>query len=79
MKKPRARRKATDSQVSDHAVLRFLERVKGVDIEAIRNEILTPERKDLMRSGCTAIKCDGYMLMINNYTVITVINTKETA
>lgn len=29
--------------VSDHAVLRYLERAKGMDIEALRREILPPE------------------------------------
>lgn len=29
-------------KVSDHAIVRYLERVKGVDIDALRKEILPP-------------------------------------
>lgn len=30
--------------ITDHAVLRYLERVKGIDIQAIREEILVDDR-----------------------------------
>lgn len=36
--------------VTDHAVLRYLERERGIDIEAIRNEMATP----IVRAACAA-------------------------
>lgn len=70
-------RTISQAQVSDHAVLRYLERVRGINIQAIRNEILTPQRVELMALGCKTIKGNGYELVIKNYTVITVLNTKD--
>lgn len=35
--------------VTDHAVLRYLERVHGVDVESVRRAILTPENKALIK------------------------------
>ncbi|MCH8506466.1 MAG: hypothetical protein LAT50_19440 [Ectothiorhodospiraceae bacterium] len=37
------RRKGLEYLVSDHAVVRWLERVKGIDVAALREEILTHE------------------------------------
>lgn len=33
-----------DHQVTDHALVRYFERVLGLDVEAIRSGILTPEQ-----------------------------------
>ena len=42
--------------ISDHAVLRFLERVKGVDIEAIRAEMMSPAVDTAVAIGCDTVK-----------------------
>lgn len=76
-KDDKPKRTISEAQVSDHAVLRYLERVKGINIQAIRNEILTPNRVQLMAHGCKSIKGNVYELVIKNFTVITVLNTKE--
>lgn len=62
--------------VTDHALVRWLERVKGIDVDAIRAEILTPERKAMINAGAGEIKGDGFCLKIRNKAVITVY-TKE--
>lgn len=36
--------------VSDHAILRYIERVKGIDMDKIKSEILTPEFCDIYAS-----------------------------
>ena len=42
--------------ISDHAVLRYLERVKGVDIEAIRAEMMSPAVDTAAQIGCDTVK-----------------------
>lgn len=42
--------------ISDHAVLRYLERVKGVDVEAIRVEMMSPAVDTAVAIGCDTVK-----------------------
>lgn len=58
MKKPIA-------QVTDHAVLRYLERVKGVDIEQLRREI--GRKVDLHNDhpGACGVNADGFRYTIS--------------
>lgn len=63
--------------VSDHAVLRYLERVKGLDIKALRQEILTDELKSLhtrLGNGKYPIETgsDKGRAVINNNIIVTV-------
>lgn len=58
--------------VTDHSVLRWLERVQGVDIEAIRLhiwEICAPA----IKAGATCIRADGVKYEFQNGKVITVV------
>jgi hypothetical protein len=52
MKKPRVR-------VTDHAVVRFLERVGGVDVEALRQGIARAV-DEAARMGASAVTIDGF-------------------
>ncbi len=66
--------------VSDHAVLRWLERHLEFDIEAIRASILTPERQEAIRCGVARIHCpaEGVTLCIaDDGTVKTVLPIKD--
>lgn len=66
--------------VSDHAVLRWLERYLEIDIEAVRASILTPERVAAIRCGAVHIRCpaEGVILCISqDGTVKTVLPIKE--
>lgn len=59
--------------VSEHAMLRYIERVKGFDLTALHNEILTDERKALiaeMRS-CDFIVGD-YKIVVKRGVVVSV-------
>jgi hypothetical protein len=61
-------------QVSDHAIVRHIERVKNINIEDLKKEILTPEREEYMRMGATTINCDGVDFVIaQDGTVVTCI------
>jgi hypothetical protein len=67
-------------QISDHAVLRYLERVKGVDVEAARAEIaLSAGLIDAAsKIGCDTIKLgNGARLKLKGKTVATVLPKRE--
>lgn len=61
-------------QVSDHAVLRFLERVRGIDVEAVRAEMRCQAVKVADQFGCATVKrADGFRLILRNGSVVTVL------
>lgn len=69
-----ARREAADSMVptiSDHALLRYIERVCGVDIEAMKAELLTDTVVLAIKSGATAVKSPDGTMVIKGSTVVT--------
>lgn len=43
--------------VTDHALVRYMERVWGVDFEPIRAAILTEERRVAIQAGARRIHC----------------------
>lgn len=59
--------------VTDHAVLRYLERVQGWDIEAVRREIAAIAAP-AVRMGACGITRDGWSFRISDGTVITVLD-----
>lgn len=59
--------------ISDHAVLRYLERIKGIDIDAIRAEMATPGVEVAPRLGCvTVVMSNGARLKLTGDVVSTV-------
>jgi hypothetical protein len=60
------------SMVTDHAVLRYLERVKGFDIAAVRREMLTPGVVAALKAKATAVIIDGVRFQVTDGTIITV-------
>lgn len=66
--------------VSDHALLRWLERHLEVDLEAVRASILTPERVAAIRCGAVLIHCrvEGVTLVVaQDGTIKTCLPTKN--
>ena len=62
-----------DVVISEHAILRYLERVKGFNLEDIKNEMLDARtRESLKVLPVNKIKCDGYNLIIKNKVITTV-------
>lgn len=57
--------------ISDHCVIRYLERIKGMDIEAIRTELLTDELKRAIEVQVKTIVIDGVKFYISNKRVTT--------
>ena len=64
--------------VTDHAVLRWLERVHGVDVDRLRGRIasLTREAIDL---GATSIQIDGFLYTLDpaKRSVITIFTPEQ--
>lgn len=62
------------TEISDHAVLRYLERVKGIDIAAIRAEMDCPALAKADEFGCpVVIGKNGERMVIRGGIVVTVI------
>lgn len=65
-------------RVTDHAVLKYLERVEGVDVERARRSLVDEEtatRIKQLRSG--TFPRDGYRLKVRDGTVVTVLPPKK--
>lgn len=66
--------------VSDHAVIRYLERRHGFDFEDVRDEIVTPALIAAVNVGAAGIKVDGGTFKIRGRTVVTYVRgTKDHA
>jgi len=59
--------------VSDHAVLRYLERRYKTDVEAIRQEILTPCRVAAIKAGASQITVAGLTFKISDGVITTIL------
>lgn len=62
-------------QVSDHAVIRYLERVKGIDIDAVRKEIVNQQlvtNYTMLGDGELPLS-DSVRAVVKHGTVITII------
>ncbi|GGB14969.1 hypothetical protein GCM10011380_00470 [Sphingomonas metalli] len=60
--------------VTDHAIVRYLERVHGIDMDVIRAEILTPVVQLAEGFGCgTVIGKNGCRVMIRDGVVTTIV------
>ena len=57
--------------VSDHALLRYIERKYQVDMQTLRDEILTPDRMTAIKLGANSIKVEGLTFTISNGCVTT--------
>jgi hypothetical protein len=58
--------------VSDHAVLRYLERVRGLDVEAVRAEIAREVAVAGEHPGASAVRAGAWLYQIRDGMVVTV-------
>jgi hypothetical protein len=63
--------------VSDHAVIRWLERVRGMDIESVRREIGHKAAVALDHPGAEAVLVDGVKLQLREGVVTTVVDAPK--
>lgn len=69
-----ARREALDAivpTISDHALLRYIERVHGIDVDAMKAELLTPALVQAIKLGASGMKVADGTFVIKGSTVIT--------
>ncbi|WP_333896253.1 hypothetical protein [Brevundimonas aurantiaca] len=64
--------------VSDHALVRWMERYLEMDLEAIRASILTADRRDAIKAGASAIHCqpENMILMVSPCGTVTTVFTR---
>lgn len=63
--------------ITDHAIIRFLERKKYINIKQIKEEILTPGLVQAILYGAHSYKEDRYEYIIKQGKVITIIDLKN--
>lgn len=68
------RREARDNivpTISDHALLRYIERACGVDVETLKSELLTDAVVLAIKSGATGVRTPHGTMVIKGNTVVT--------
>lgn len=63
-------------RISDHAVIRYLERHYGFDFEAVRREMDTPALQLAGEMGAEALKWNGGRLIIRDQCAVTFLANK---
>lgn len=67
--KPKSAARDEPVVVSDHAVVRYLERALGIDIEHVRRQILAPSVLDAVRAGLSRIRTPLGVVVVRDGTV----------
>lgn len=65
-------RPAPAPTVTDHAVLRYIERVHGIDINSVRQEMLSPTTIAAMKAGAASVTVRGIKFVVNGMKIVTV-------
>ena len=73
--------KLTEKQpvVSEHATLRYLERVMGIDVEGVKKKMLSERNKKIIKtitSGKIPLKDSGFTLVVKDKVIVSVIEDK---
>ena len=63
---------ARDISITDHALILYLERVKGIDVDAVRQEIRNVLASHRIGVGAATILRDGVLYRIDRNIVVTV-------
>jgi predicted RNase H-like nuclease (RuvC/YqgF family) len=71
----RLTKKAEEPILTDHALVRYLERVKGIDIAQMKKEILNDKLRELIGTlGNGKFPCDGFTAIVKDNQVITILD-----
>ena len=65
----------TNVKISEHAIIRYMERVKGLDVTEIEKEILTDEVLSLIEKlgGNGKYPVKDFQIVMKDYTVTTIV------
>lgn len=69
----RRTRPSPEPRCSDHALMRYAERVIGFDLDALRKEIMTENVVSALKAGATAVTVNGVKFVAKDCTLVTVI------
>jgi hypothetical protein len=68
---------APEPRVSDHALLRYMERVMGLPVEDIRNSILTPAVSAAIQAGASGVQLGGVKFVVKGCTIVTALGEDQ--
>lgn len=73
--KKHALKETKELRISEHAVLRYMERIMKIDLTEIERELLTDDLRLRVRTlgGSCEIKKQDYTIVIKDYIIITII------
>lgn len=66
-------KEAENPTLSDHALVRYLERAKGFDLNVFREEVLTKENISAINAGAQTIKVNGVKFKVSGKVIVTTI------
>lgn len=61
-------------QLSDHALVRYMERKHGLNLDRFREEIMTESTIGAIRAGCKAVSVDGVRFVVKDGVIVTVLD-----
>lgn len=62
-----------DPHVTSHALLRYIERVKGIDVDALRDEILTEPVRKALSEGASGVTVNGVQMVALDGVIVTIL------
>jgi len=70
--------KPQDIKISDHALMRYIERFYGINLDAVREEIIGHTR-DAINSGANGVQVNGFLFQISpqTRTVVTILTPEQ--
>jgi hypothetical protein len=69
----RRSRPTEDVRITDHALLRYVERVFKIDVDALRRQILTDGVAKGIENGASTITVNGIQFRVKDRSIVTVI------
>lgn len=65
--------------ISDHAVVRYLERVHGINIKALKRHIMNGYAMEMVSHGAGRINMGTHVLVADGPTIVTVLKKDQNA
>lgn len=66
-------RPSPEPRISEHALLRYIERVYGVDVDAARAQVMTPAIIAALKSGVSSVTVQGVKMICKEGVIVTVV------
>jgi hypothetical protein len=73
----RRSRPTEDVRITDHALLRYVERVFKIDVDALRRQILTDGVVKGIEHGASTITVNGIQFRVKDRSIVTVIGSDQ--